>query len=718
MNKISLSVLTASLLTNVLLADEIVAGGGQSNNLEEDSSNVRKVNLGRSVVTASGYEQDIKDAPASISIIPQEEILTRPIRDLGDAVQDVPGVYVEQDKTGQNTISMRGLSSSYTLILIDGKRQNSTRGFIQNGLGNATSFMPPPEMIERIEVIRGPASVIYGSDAMGGVINIITKKHFSKVSAGVQLNTQLFEPHNEWGNNYGANAYVNTPLIKDKLSLNLRGSYRYNEPNAFLNPTGPSNGNPYAAHSSTGSQNWNAGFRLNYTPTKSDYLYLDSEVYNGTFGTLNTSQNNITSVQEMYKVNTILNHDGDYSWGKLSSYAQYTYNIIAPHASNSANGRLPIGATKGDYINWANKRTNQNVALQSVYNNDFDFGGAGSLIFNGGLYYLYEQLVGTISSRYRDMHQNQAAIFAEGEYLINRYVSATLGLRYTYADRYTTVPNPRFYVNYNPTDWLTFKAGVANGMLIPSLQQTFEGEWSSSTSGNTTTYTYGNPDLKPEQSWNYELSAIVDTEPAMFILTGYYTDFNNQIETLSSDSSLYIPSLGITCTGGCTTYRNIDKSLVTGAEASLKVKPFYGFALDASYGFTYTKNLSGSSKGEPINSIPKHTFTLKPSYTYQNFSAYIRWSGKFKTPTIAGSARTNVRKVVGPYYKDYQLVDIAATYKFNKSYMLTFAINNLFDVYFMDYAIYTNNNGNTSSQNRYQRILPSRNYWISFSANF
>ncbi|TLD81075.1 hypothetical protein LS68_004565, partial [Helicobacter sp. MIT 05-5293] len=52
------------------------------------------MNLGRSVVTASGYEQDIKDAPASISIIPQEEILTRPIRDLGDAVQDVPGVYV------------------------------------------------------------------------------------------------------------------------------------------------------------------------------------------------------------------------------------------------------------------------------------------------------------------------------------------------------------------------------------------------------------------------------------------------------------------------------------------------------------------------------------------------------------------------------------------------------------------------------------------------
>ena len=168
-------------------------------NATRPDNETRKVNLGRSVVTAAGYEQDIKTAPASISITPKEEILTRPIRDIGDAVQDVPGVYVEQDKTGQNSISMRGLSSEYTLILIDGKRQNTTRGFVQNGLGNQTSFMPPPSMIERIEVIRGPASTIYGSDAMGGVINIITKKHTNTFTSGIQMETKLFEPNSEWG---------------------------------------------------------------------------------------------------------------------------------------------------------------------------------------------------------------------------------------------------------------------------------------------------------------------------------------------------------------------------------------------------------------------------------------------------------------------------------------------------------------------------------------
>lgn len=719
------SALITTLGLSTAIADPLSSRTESSTDSTSTGSKMRNVNLDRSVVTASGYEQDIKDAPASISIIPREEILSRPIRDIGDAVQDVPGVYVEQDKTGQNTISMRGLSSEYTLILIDGKRQNTTRGFIQNGLGNQSSFMPPPSMIERIEVIRGPASTIYGSDAMGGVINIITKKHANTFSAGIQTESKFFEPNSEWGNAYGTNAYMNLPLVKDTLSLNLRGGFRYNEQNGFLTPswvTPNAQGNPYAAHSATGSRNLNAGFRLNYTPTSNDYIYLDSEIYNGRLGSLNTSSRSITSVQEIYKINTILSHDGNYDWGKLSTYAQHSYNVIAPHAGVNG-GSLPIGSDKGVDINWGSKRTAQNAIFQTTYTNDFDLKGAGALIFNGGVFYSYEDLVGTISSKYRNMHQNQAAVFAEGEWGINEMFSTTLGLRYNYSDRFATTPNPRFYVNYNATDWLTLKAGVANGMLIPTLIQTVDGVVTTSTSSGTTTETYGNPNLKPEQSWNYELSAIVDTEPAMFIVTGYYTDFNNQIETLQGiTGGTEIPGTGTTCPGGgttCSTYRNVERSLVTGAELSAKIKPVGGFSLDAGYGFTYTEALSGSGKGEPINSIPRHNFTITPKYQYGDFDMYVRWSGKFKTPTpYAGSAaRTNVRQIVGQYYKDYQLVDIAASYKFAKTYTLTFAVNNLLDVNFMDYVQYTSGS-NTAAQNSYQRILPSRNYWISLRADF
>lgn len=729
----TLSLLLVSIITAPLpvLSDTIVAdqdsmqkrknveGGGTSINNDSAPSKVSNVvetkSLDEQVVTATGYGQTIKEAPASISIIDREEILTRPIRDLGDAVQDVPGVYVEQDKTGQNTITMRGLGSAYTLILIDGKRQNTTRGFVQNGFGNQTSFIPPPSMIEKIEVVRGPASIIYGSDAMGGVINIITKKHTSKLASGVQLESKMFEPGSEWGNAYGANAYINTPLIKDKLSLNLRASGRFNEANKFLRPswvTSGNNSNPYATHSSTGSHNFNGGFRLNYTPTKRDYIYLDSEVYNGRLGSLNTSGRAITSIQELFKVNSVLNHEGDYEWGKLSSYVQYSLNLIAPHAN------VPVGGNRGGYINWANERIAQTAIAQSVYTHNFDLEDYGVITFNGGVFYHYENLVGTISSRWRNMHQNQAAAFAEGSYLINQYINATLGVRFNYSDRFFNTLNPRFYVNYNPTRWLTFKTGVASGMLVPTLLQSIDGVVSTDTGSGSTT-TYGNPNLRPEQSWNYELSAIIDTNPAMFILTGYYTDFNNQIETLSitGASNTQIPGINQICASGtCNTYRNIERSLVTGLEFGAKIKPWYGVSLDANYSYTYTQALSGASKGEPINSIPRHSFTLTPKYQWRDFSIYVRWSGKFETPTpFAGAnSRTNVRQIVGKYYKDYQIVDVAATYKFAKHYALTFAVNNLFDVYFMDYAAGSNN----SAQNRYQRILPSRNYWLSLRADF
>ncbi|RDU59071.1 ferric enterobactin uptake receptor, partial [Helicobacter marmotae] len=239
MKSLQLSVSAAlSLALTFAFGEPLSPQERESLDFNGGGDNVRSVNLGRSVVSATGYEQDIKDAPASIAIIPQEEILTRPIRDLGDAVQDVPGVYVEATKTGGNTISMRGLGSAYTLILIDGKRQNVARGFNLNGFdGQDTSFMPPASMIDRIEVIRGPASIIYGSDAMGGVINIITKKNPDTFTSGIQLHTDLME-ENVFGHQYGFNAYVAGPIIQNTLSFNIRGGYKWGEQNDFRKPAG------------------------------------------------------------------------------------------------------------------------------------------------------------------------------------------------------------------------------------------------------------------------------------------------------------------------------------------------------------------------------------------------------------------------------------------------------------------------------------------------
>ena len=401
--------LSVALSLSLANADELSQSSSSTNTSTSAEStdskveNMDKVKLQRSVVTASGYAQDIKDAPASISVVDKEDILTRPIRDIGDAVQDVPGVYVESSKTGGNTITMRGLSSAYTLILIDGKRQNVAQGFADNGFdGVFASFMPPPSMIERIEVIRGPASIIYGSDAMGGVINIITKKNPNKLSASVQLETRLPQHNNVFGNTYGANAYLATPLIKDKLSLNLRGGYRYGGQNAFLRPIEAVSINPYHTHSASGYTSWNAGGRLVWTPDSHNYFYLDSEIYFTRAGTLNTSPNQFAVIRDHYKINNVLSHEADYEWGKVASYVQYSRTFWAPHTQNdpyigttSPRPNLGGGITpwrlSGDSIDWDSMRDNQDIVLQSTYTNTFDFNKYGVLGFNGGVYYLWEQ---------------------------------------------------------------------------------------------------------------------------------------------------------------------------------------------------------------------------------------------------------------------------------------------------------------------------------------
>ncbi len=149
MNK-NISYIVATLLVCTSLhadSKDIELAGGQDNNNSQNQEYIRNVNLGRSVVTASGFEQDLGVAPASISIVSPQEVQSRHTRDfLAEALANVPGVSIDSSttKTGGYGISIRGMGSSYTLILADGKRVNSDSSLFPNGFGDSvTSFMPP-----------------------------------------------------------------------------------------------------------------------------------------------------------------------------------------------------------------------------------------------------------------------------------------------------------------------------------------------------------------------------------------------------------------------------------------------------------------------------------------------------------------------------------------------------------------------------------------------
>lgn len=148
-------------------------------------------------------------------------------------LQDVPGVNVSGSNVNKSDISIRALPADYTLIMVDGKRQN-TRESRPNGNGGFEGgFIPPVGAISRIEVIRGPMSSLYGSDAMGGVVNIITKESTEEWNGSLSLGGTIHDNSHE-GNGYNGSFFVSGPLIKNVLGVQVYGGGNFRQEDEFV----------------------------------------------------------------------------------------------------------------------------------------------------------------------------------------------------------------------------------------------------------------------------------------------------------------------------------------------------------------------------------------------------------------------------------------------------------------------------------------------------
>ena len=182
--------------------------------------------LGQVSVTAGGYIEQVDDAPASISVIDREQIEARFYQDTTDALRDVPGVIVTGGGSGDRgtDIVIRGMPSSYTLIMVDGKPVSTRESRPNGSAGFEQSWLPPLQSIERIEVVRGPMSTLYGSDAMGGVVNIITRKVETEWGGSVQLDA-IIQDDSRSGDSQQGNFSLSGPLKDDLLGLQVYGGF-------------------------------------------------------------------------------------------------------------------------------------------------------------------------------------------------------------------------------------------------------------------------------------------------------------------------------------------------------------------------------------------------------------------------------------------------------------------------------------------------------------
>lgn len=662
-----------------------------------------KYQLNDVVVSASGFEQDLVDAPASISIITKEELEKKPIKDIGEAIGDIPGVDVTMNKTGTYDFSIRGFGSSYTLVLIDGKRQSVANGFYDNGFsGSESGYLPPLSMIERIEVIRGPASTLYGSDAVGGVINIITKKNPDKTEANIEFNTLLQQHSNHYGNAGGFNAYVATPLIEDTLSISARLKY-YDKATSDLKwPTPVWNSSQQrpdnyqiASHSPGAFTSLGFGSRLNWTVNDKNNIYFDIERYINEISVNSTSSRAIKSERQLFKDNIVLNHDGNYDFGSTNSYLQY-------------------GSTKDKELHsqiWVGEGK---VVLP------WNLGQYGNLVNTFGARIDYEMLKNDQASagsqiRGKNLDQTTVALYGENEYFITDDLIFTTGLRYIYSDLFDSEFTPRVYLVYHLNDNIVFKGGVSKGYKTPAAKELTNGYYNYA---NGNAY-FGNPDLKPEESINYELGVdfrIFDF--AHYSITGFITDFTNQI----SSEDLTGMQNGINCSNGtvCTRPINLGKTQTKGIEFAFNTKTYNGFSLNSSYTFMDNRYKDGQKNwfgGDRIENLPRHIAMLKLNYERGKFSSYIKTRARLDT--IAKAKGGGNGSLPWQKYKPFYIVDLGINYKINKQSSLSFVVQNLFDKNFFDPQVTKWDGANPAGYaNRYQDYTEGRSFWLSYKYEF
>lgn len=642
------------------------------------------------VVTAAGYEQKIEDAPASISVISREELQEKRYGSLAEALVDVEGIDVGQTagKTGGLNISIRGMPSDYTLVLVDGRRQNAPGNVTPNGFGEtSTSFLPPFSAIERIEVVRGPMSTLYGSDAMGGVINLVTRKVGDRWR-GTATGEATIQGDGDFGNIYSGNAYLNGPLIPNLLGLSVRGSYYHREASdlSYLD----ANGNPVEVSkrgpSPVQADIYTLGGRLSLTPHPDHDIWIEADIARQRYDN-STSQLGTGTVQGGYGPELKFHRD-NYVLAHTWRAGFATFDTTLTRNITETFGRTIPPGTPG-------KVAGDPRALKAT-NTIFDSRAVVPLdpftVTLGGQYWKAEMVDGVAVNPYEFV---QWALFGETEWRIAEPFAITLGARYDDHETFGGKLSPRAYAVWNMSDAVTLKGGVSRGFKTPRLDQITPGI--TGFTGQGTRPTIGTPGLKPETSTSYEVGLYFDNGG---LFSGNVTLFNNDF-TDKIATGVGVPNCSFA--GGpnrpnCVDVGNfplvdlfaqsinVDKAVTRGAEVAARFEFSPAISLGLNYTYTESEQKTGAEAGLPLVNTPKHMINgnlrWKPT---DRVSTWLRTEIRSKRFRGVGVEQTALGS-----YKGYALFHVGGSFEVTPAFKLGAAIYNLLDTDFVSYQPYQN----------------------------
>ncbi|MBC8200097.1 MAG: TonB-dependent receptor [Desulfobacterales bacterium] len=504
------------------------------------------VTMEETVVTASRLEESLKYSPDSVTIVTGEEIQKKGKKTVIDVLRDVPGVFVKQNGSpgGSSSIYTRGTNNAHTLIMIDGVRVGDPMATD----GKMSIADLSTDNIERIEIVRGAQSVLYGSDAIGGVINIITKKGEGKPKFYLSSEGGSFETFRERAGVSGSNDKVNYAASVSRLDVkrvsradedlgNIERDY-YNDTNISARVDGRI------------SETVGVGFSVRHSESAMDY---------------DDSGTDADKVQDtdITSISTNFNQD-IFDWWQ---------HII----------KFGITETKREY-------TKNNGVFDGTYNGTIKLASWQHNFFIGEIDTItagfdYQEENGDSQSPWGNITNksvNTKSFFVQNKLTPFKALSFTLGARH---DDHQTFGGEDTYKGalaylYEKTG-TKVRGSYGTGFRAPSLYQLYS--------------SYGDPNLKPEESKGYD--AGIDQElfdkKVLLSATYFHTKIDDLIDYNSSTSKYY----------------NVGKVKTEGWETGFSVKPVTWLSFNAHYTYTEAKNEdeTDANNGKYLRYRTQHT---------------------------------------------------------------------------------------------------------------
>ena len=658
-----------------------------------------------------------------VSRISKDDIDKRPAaNDISEFVRTMPGVNLTGNTaTGQRgnkrQIDLRGMGPENTLILIDGKPVNSRQSerISMRGERNTRgdSNWVPVEEIESITVLRGSAATRYGSGAMGGVVNIVTKK-VSKEFKG-QVNLYANQPQDsKEGATRRIGFNLSGPIIQDTLGFRIYGNL--NKTDADAADINAGHGNDSAA-GVEGVRNKDIAGRLQWKISPAQTLILDSSysrqgnIYNGDTQNSNPRSALVNSLADskaetarLYRSAYSLTHDGAWEWGDTKNVISYERTINSHLPEGLAGG--PEGSYTG--LDFVQSRL-KNLRFSSEANIPFKLGVDNVLTV--GAEFTDSKLDDPASNTQGFKDQGKTDAFngisaTRGGKASQRNWAAYVEDNISLTDKTHLIPAIRFDhnsdsgSNWSPAlnfshqigeNWLV-KGGVARAYKAPNLYQTnpdfilyTRGQGCPLNAPNSVRcYYMGNSNLKPETSINKEIGLEFNKNGWQASATYFHNAYRNKI--VIGDQLIATSNIG----NWLLQWENTPKATISGIEGNLVI-PLHD-TLKWSNNFTYMHK-SEDYQGNPLSLVPKHTINSTLSWTpNERFDANLTFThyGRTKPRGVAinrlerdGNPRAGVAALSSEHSQtqvgSYGIWGINAGYNWNKRVAVRGGISNLFD---------------------------------------